>query len=97
MTPNPTMPVCEDPRDRKILNIRTGGKLRRHGLPQIDFESAEPSFDDLDPRVFFRRFPEGEYDIVPEAFSDYGGSFKVVLLRIVVKLDPRYCVQIWWT
>lgn len=53
----------EDPRDRKILHISTGGKLRRHGLTQLDFESAEPSFDDLNPRVFFRRFPEGEYEI----------------------------------
>jgi hypothetical protein len=55
--------MIEDPRGRRILNIRTGGKLRRQGLTQLDFESAEPSFDDLNPRVFFRRFPEGEYDI----------------------------------
>jgi hypothetical protein len=27
------------------------------------FESAEPTFDDLSPKKFFRRFPEGEYDI----------------------------------
>jgi hypothetical protein len=55
--------MIEDPRGRKILKIRTGGKLRRHGLTQLDFESAEPSFDDLHPSVFFRRFPEGEYEI----------------------------------
>jgi hypothetical protein len=53
----------EDPRDRKILNIRTGGKLRKHGLTQLDFESAEPPFDELDPGVFFRRFPEGQYEV----------------------------------
>jgi hypothetical protein len=53
----------EDPKGRKIMKVYTGGKLRRHGLTQIDFESAEPSFDELDPGVFFKRFPEGEYDI----------------------------------
>lgn len=29
----------------------------------IYIESAEPSFDELEPKDFFRRFPEGEYEI----------------------------------
>jgi hypothetical protein len=53
----------ENPRDKKSLNIRTGGSLQIHGLTQLDFESAEPPFEELDPGVFFQRFPEGEYDI----------------------------------
>jgi hypothetical protein len=55
--------MIKDPEGRKILNIRAGGKLRKHGLTQLDFESAEPPFDELDPGVFFRRFPEGEYEV----------------------------------
>ncbi len=53
----------EDPNERVILLIRAQGKLARHGLTQLFFESAEPSFDELDPEVFFQRFPEGEYEI----------------------------------
>ena len=33
------------------------------GLTEIFFESAEPPFDELAPQDFFRRFPEGVYDI----------------------------------
>ena len=53
----------EDPRERRILNIRVRGRLARQGLTELFFESAEPSFDDLKPKRFFRRFPEGEYEI----------------------------------
>jgi hypothetical protein len=53
----------EDPRDRKMLNIIVRGRLRRQGLTELFFESAEPTFDELSPKKFFRRFPEGEYDI----------------------------------
>ena len=53
----------EDPRDRKMMNIWVRGRLRRQGLTELFFESAEPTFDELDPEKFFRRFPEGEYDI----------------------------------
>jgi len=53
----------EDPRDRKMLNIWVRGRLRRQGLTELFFESAEPTFDELNPKKFFRRFPEGEYDI----------------------------------
>lgn len=53
----------EDPRDRKMLNLFVRGRLRRQGLTELFFESAEPTFDELDPEDFFRRFPEGEYDI----------------------------------
>ncbi len=52
-----------DPKEQTILKIRPRGRLARQGLTQLFFESAEPSFDELDPRAFFRRFPEGAYDI----------------------------------
>ncbi len=53
----------EDPRERKMLNVYVQGRLRRQGLTEIFFESAEPTFDELPPRRFFRRFPEGTYEI----------------------------------
>jgi len=53
----------EDPRDRKMVQIRIRGRLRRQGLTELFFESAEPTFDELDPEKFLRRFPQGEYDI----------------------------------
>ena len=60
----------EDPRDRKMMHVWVRGRLRRQGLTELFFESAEPCFPDvedcedpLDPSTFFRRFPEGEYDI----------------------------------
>jgi hypothetical protein len=52
-----------DPRDVTMLTIRPYGRLRRQGLTQLFFESAEPSFDELDPDDFFARFPEGTYEI----------------------------------
>ena len=53
----------EDPNERRMLNVRVRGRLKRQGLTEFFFESAEPTFDELDPEKFFRRFPEGEYDI----------------------------------
>ena len=52
-----------DPRERRMLRVKTRGRLRRQGLTELFFESAEPTFDELDPEDFFRRFPEGTYEI----------------------------------
>jgi hypothetical protein len=53
----------EDPTGREMLDIEVKGRLSRQGLTEIFFESAEPSFDELAPEQFFRRFPQGEYEI----------------------------------
>ncbi len=55
--------VMEDSHGRRMLNVRVKGMLRRQGLTEFFFESAEPTFDELDPRDFFARFPEGEYEV----------------------------------
>jgi len=52
-----------DKREREILDVTVKGRLRRQGLTEIFFESAEPTFDQLSPRKFFRRFPAGTYEI----------------------------------
>ncbi len=53
----------EDTKERRILGISVRGRLRRQGLTEIFFESAEPPFDELAPETFFARFPEGTYEI----------------------------------
>ena len=53
----------EDPKERKMLDVRVSGRLKRQGLTEIFFESAEPTFDELSPQRFFRRFPPGTYEI----------------------------------
>ncbi len=53
----------EDPQERHILDIVASGRLRRQGMTQLAFESAEPRFTELAPRDFFARFPEGRYEI----------------------------------
>ncbi len=53
----------EDPYDRRMMNVRVRGRLKRQGLTELFFESAEPTFDELDPATFFKRFPEGWYEI----------------------------------
>lgn len=53
----------EDQNERRILDVKVKGRLRRQGLTEIFFESAEPTFDELSIAEFFNRFPEGTYDI----------------------------------
>ncbi len=53
----------EDPNERTLLDIRVKGRFKRQGLTELFFESAEPTFDELAPEKFFRRFPEGVYEI----------------------------------
>ncbi len=55
--------TIENPRGRKLLNIDVMSRLRRQGLTEIFFESAEPTFDELAPSVFFQRFPQGTYEV----------------------------------
>lgn len=62
--------TIEDQRERKILNVYVRGRLKRQGLTEFFFESAEPPFESdedpseaLPPEQFFRRFPPGIYEI----------------------------------
>lgn len=53
----------EDADERKMLGVSVRSRLRRQGLTEIFFESAEPTFDELAPETFFMRFPEGTYEV----------------------------------
>jgi hypothetical protein len=54
--------ALEDPNGRVLIDLRNEGNLSIQGLTELFFESAEPTFDELDPIVFFARFPEGVYE-----------------------------------
>ena len=55
--------VMEDVNERFLLKINVRGALRNQGLTELFFESAEPSFDELEPAEFFERFPPGIYEV----------------------------------
>jgi hypothetical protein len=74
-----SMLEIEDPKGRRILLLRASGRLARKGVTQLFWESAEPSFDELDPEEFFRRFPEGEYEIEGAGFEgdEFGATVEL--------------------
>lgn len=51
------------PNGRVLLGIRNKSALQKQGLTELFFESAEPTFDEVSPEEFFRRFPEGNYSV----------------------------------
>jgi len=53
----------EDPNETVLMQVVARSRIRRQGLTEIFFESAEPTFDELSPTRFFNRFPEGIYEI----------------------------------
>ncbi len=53
----------DGPNDVVMLEVFVRNRLRKQGLTEFFFESAEPPFDELPPKQFFKRFPEGVYDI----------------------------------
>ncbi len=59
----------EGPDGRQIFNVNAGARLFSQGLTEIFFESAEPTFDELSPEEFFKRFPAGIYAVEGETQS----------------------------
>jgi hypothetical protein len=51
----------KSPKGTEIFNLEAGGALRRQGITENFFESAEPSCGDQPLRAFLRRFPAGTY------------------------------------
>ncbi len=47
-----------------LMEFTTRPELSVQGMSEVNFESAEPPFDELPPSRFFRRYPEGRYAIV---------------------------------
>ena len=55
---------------RTLLNVVAKTRLRNQAMTEFSFESAEPPFDELDPKDFFKRFVEGEYTIYGRSQDD---------------------------
>ncbi len=53
-----------DPNGKQIFHVVGGGGVRKTGLTELSFESAEPGFDELPLDEFLDRFPEGKYRFV---------------------------------
>ena len=83
----------EDPYDRTILKVTAQGRLAKQELTQLFLESAEPSFDELEPETFFLRFPEGIYEI--EAKTRKGEKFDaaVVLSHVMANRAENITVN----
>jgi len=82
----------EDPGERVILDITARGRLGKHGLTELSFESAEPTFDELPAAEIFKRFPEGTYEI--EARKLDGGKLESEVELSHVLPAPAGNVQI---
>jgi hypothetical protein len=82
----------EDPHGNTILRVTASGRLAKQGLTQLFLESAEPSFDELPASQFFKRFPEGRYEI--EALTGDGTEIEAtVRLSHVLAAPPQATVN----
>ena len=50
-----------DPKGKKIFQVKGLKGVKKTGLTELFFESAEPGFDELPLAEFLKRFPEGTY------------------------------------
>ncbi len=73
----------EDPRERRMMKVKASGRLKRQGLTELFFESAEPTFDELDPEGFLKRFPQGEYEIEGITLDGEELESEVILSHII--------------
>jgi hypothetical protein len=72
----------------ELMNIWLRGGLRRQGLSEFFFESDEPGFDELSPAAFFRRFPQGVYDIEGITLDDEEMESEVFLSHVMAGPPP---------
>jgi hypothetical protein len=84
----------EGPNERRLLFVRAIGGLARQGLTELFFESAEPSFDELAPEAFFRRFPAGTYEIEGRTLEGDVLESEVELSHVLPA--PRCCRFLCW-
>ncbi len=83
----------EDPTGTPIMLIRAFGRLAQQGLTQLSLESAEPSFDELDPADFFRRFPEGFYEIEATGLDGVEFETRTRLSHVLSEPVPNLTVN----
>jgi len=52
----------ENPRGKKVMDVRVRRNLAAQGMTEGFFESAEPPASELSMKQFFKRHPEGTYE-----------------------------------
>ena len=52
----------ENPREKKLFQVKGSGPYRELGMTELFFEGAEPSLDEFPLRGLLERFPEGQYE-----------------------------------
>ena len=78
----------EEEEEPVLMSIWLRNALRRQGLTEFSFESEEPGFDELTPAQFFRRFPQGIYEL--EGITLEGDEVEAeVRLSHVLAAPPR--------
>lgn len=85
----------EAPNGRELMKINVRSKLKRQGVTELFFESAEPCFppeeedeeaecdNPLAPARFFNRFPEGTYEIEVELLDGGERESEVHLSHLI--------------
>ena len=82
----------EAPNGRELMDIRVKSRLKRQGVTELFFESAEPCFPDdcdeddlpgLSPEKFFKRFPQGTYEIEVELLDGDERESEVYLSHVI--------------
>jgi len=73
----------EDLNEHRLLLVSVIGRLKDQGLTEVFFESAEPPFEELEPEVFFRRFPAGIYEIGGKTIDGRELESKVELTHVM--------------
>ncbi len=53
-----------DPKGKLVFHVVGGGSVKKTGLTELFFESAEPGFEELPLTEFLKRFPAGDYECV---------------------------------
>ncbi len=66
-----------------MLKVSVKGRMKKQGLTEIFFESAEPTFDELSPEDFFKRFPAGTYEIEGETLDGEELESEVELTQVM--------------
>ena len=58
-----------DPKGKLVFHVAGGGSVKKTGLTELFFESAEPGFEELPLEDFLKRFPAGQYRCIGETIN----------------------------
>ena len=96
-----------DPKGRVVFHVMGGGGVRKTGLTELFFESAEPGFENLPLDEFLLRFPAGEYQFVGRTITGDTLFSKAILTHALPNgpvllspadgsvQDPNNTVVVW--